>query len=229
MERYTRFARYYDRLSAEFVYRVGRRAGVTDLGLRPGDRVFDLGCGTGLNLPLLRDAVGSGAAGEDDGRIVGLDRAAAMVEVARRKTVRNRWPGVTFVRADATDRDLLDCHRDVLRPGSFDAAIASYALSLMPHWQRAFSAMLSLVRDGGRICVVDMQLPTESAWILGPAILRPAARLACRLGGADIEARPFLAVEQHTQDVIARSIRAGHIQVRTGTVRHDPAHPDRDG
>ena len=57
--RYTVSARFYDILSLEWpVYRAGRVTAIGAMGLLPGMRVLDLGCGTGLNHPLLVDAVG---------------------------------------------------------------------------------------------------------------------------------------------------------------------------
>jgi len=47
--RYRAVARLYDVISAEPVYRVGRRLGIAQLELAPGDVVVDVGCGTGLS------------------------------------------------------------------------------------------------------------------------------------------------------------------------------------
>lgn len=203
MARYTFIAPLYDLLSAEPVYRAGRRAAIADLGLTPGMRVLDLGCGTGLNLPLLHDAVG------ESGAIVGVDRSESMLAVAAVKATSNHWQSARFVcsEAAAVNGALAD-------EPPFDALIASYVLSLIPDWETVWSAAVSLVRDGGRVSVVDMQLPTGRA-----RILSPLARLACLVGGSDINARPFTVVERTAHDVIARDLRGGHVQVRTGTVR----------
>jgi SAM-dependent methyltransferase len=94
--RYDVTARFYDVMSLErAVYRAGREAGIAALGLRRGDRVLDVGCGTGLNLPLLRDAVGP------SGVVVGLDASAAMLRQARARIRRHGWTNVTTVLADA--------------------------------------------------------------------------------------------------------------------------------
>ena len=51
------------------------------LALAPGERVLDVGCGTGVFLPLLAEAVGP------SGRVVGLDQAPAFVDQARERTL----------------------------------------------------------------------------------------------------------------------------------------------
>ena len=78
--RYGPGAQFYDILSLECpVYRVGRSRAIKLMGLKPGDRVLDIGCGTGLNFQLLRDKVGP------QGHVVGVDASAAMLAQARNR------------------------------------------------------------------------------------------------------------------------------------------------
>lgn len=78
---YGRFARVYDALSAEPVYRVGRERAIPALGLKEGSRALDIGCGTGLNFPLLLSTVGR------HGHVVGVDQSHQMLKIARQKTI----------------------------------------------------------------------------------------------------------------------------------------------
>ncbi len=205
MARYTRSAAWYDVLSAEPVYGAGRRHAIPALGLQSGDRVLDIGCGTGLNLPLLLEAVG------ESGQVVGVDRSPQMLAMARRKTVRRPPGNVLLVQADA---ERLDPHAvsSSTRPARpFDAVLFTYSLSLMGDWRGAWQRASSLVRPGGRAAIVDMEPP--HGWA---RLLAPAARLACRLGGADINARPWTVLDTTATDVQSWSLRGGHVQVRVG-------------
>jgi len=93
----------------------GVRAGcVRALDLEPGDTVVDFGCGPGVNLPALREAVGP------EGRVVGVDLTGPMLDRARRRVRRRGWENVELVRADATDPPI----RDV------DAALSTFVTSL---------------------------------------------------------------------------------------------------
>lgn len=65
-----------------------RREAVRLLNLQPGDTVLDLGCGTGLSLPLLAEAVGSG------GRVIGLEPCPEMMGVARERVANGSWSQV---------------------------------------------------------------------------------------------------------------------------------------
>ncbi len=202
-ERYTVSARVYDVISGERpVYRAGRVVAVAGLRLTPGCSVLDLGCGTGLNHPLLVDGVGPA------GSVVGLDRSPQMLAQARRRATRHGWSQVQAVQADMVDG---------LGPAAdgsvgFDAVIATYTLSLVPRWERAWARALGAVRPGGRIAVVDLALPTGRG-----AMLSPLARLACALGGSDPHAHPWTALERDCTDVTAHSLWGGHVQVRVGT------------
>ncbi len=202
--RYRFLARGYDLTSGEPVYGVGRRIGMDLLGLKPGNVVLDLGCGTGLNFAGLQRRIGP------TGMIVGVDASPAMLAQAAARVRAQGWTNVALVCADAQSLDA-GTVRELAR-GGCDAAIATYALSLMPHWRDAWSALLGCVRDGARVSVVDMQVPEAAA------PLQVLARLACRLGGAEIDAHPWIAVETDCHDVTAGTAWAGHVQVRAGTL-----------
>ncbi len=80
----------------------------------------------------------------------------------------------------------------------------------MTDWPRAFDLALGCVRVGGRIGVVDMQLPSNP-------LVRPLARLAMAAGGAAPSAHPWTAVERECTSVTAAGFLAAHIQVRVGS------------
>lgn len=208
--RYGLGARWYDVLSGEkFVYRAGRVAGIDDLQLVEGDVVVDLGCGTGLNFPLLRDAVGAG------GAVIGIDLSTAMLDVARQRVRSRGWDNVRLIAADAAT---LDAHAigSVIGDGGADALISTYALSVMRDAApAAFRHATGLLRPGGTVCVVDMQPPT-GRW----RIFSPLARLACALGGADITARPWRLLDAVAVpgSLRRRVVRGGHIVAVTGSL-----------
>ena len=200
IRRYGLGAPLYDVVSMERpVYRAGRVAAIAGLRLRPGDRVLDVGCGTGLNFPLLVDAVGP------SGEVVGVDASPAMSRQARCRIVRSSWGNVTVVGGDAA---MLQS----LLTGPFDAVLFTYSLAVIDDWRRAWLQGLGLLRPGGRVAVVDTALPT-GAWRL----LRPLARLALFTGGVDASRQVWNVVHTDTVGASHRVLKGGHIHVAAGT------------
>src|SRR5438874_2458011 len=76
---YRRYAAVYDAVFGP-VLQPGRKAVVQALGLRPGDRVLEVGVGTGLSLPLY----------PRDVSITGIDVSREMLEKARGRVARKR-------------------------------------------------------------------------------------------------------------------------------------------
>ncbi|MFB6296832.1 MAG: class I SAM-dependent methyltransferase, partial [Halobacteriales archaeon] len=93
---YSRWAGAYDLLASRAPGIAAVRERSADaLALDAGDTVVEMGCGTGVNLPYLRERVGSG------GRVVGVDLAAGVLARADRRITRAGWANVSVLRGDA--------------------------------------------------------------------------------------------------------------------------------
>lgn len=210
MAKYTTIAPLYDLLSAEYpVYGAGRRRLAELLGLQEGQQVLDIGCGTGLNFPWLCERVTS------TGTVIGIDRSPTMLAQARGRAQRNGWTNVILIQADATELETPDTSARITSAGGralSDAALATYSLSLMGDWPSAWQSMWDLTTAQARLGILDMQKPTGFA-----AAFRPLAQLACRLGGSNIDAHPWTALEQDCTEALRDSLRGGHLQVRVGS------------
>ncbi|MFJ3759426.1 class I SAM-dependent methyltransferase [Streptomyces sp. NPDC090080] len=111
-------------------------AAVAELGLRPGDRVLDAGCGTGRALPPLRTAVGP------SGQVLGLDLTPAMLQAAVRA---GRHRDGRLVLADVAALPV--------RSESLDAVFAAGLIAHLPQPGRNLRELARVVRPGGRLAL----------------------------------------------------------------------------
>lgn len=121
-----------------------RKQAISALNLKPGDTVVDIGCGTGLNFPLLYEAVTS------SGKIIGVDLSDAMLDQARQTIVANQWANIQLVCADAAQYEF---------PSRVDAVVSTYTLILVPDCERVVSNARAALVPGGHLVVLDMSWP----------------------------------------------------------------------
>jgi SAM-dependent methyltransferase len=95
---YAAGAASYDERTDRFM--VFRRRVVDALDVRRGDLVVDVGCGTGLCLPLLQEKIGT------EGFIIAVDESRAMLNIARHRAERFGWSNVSFIMAPAAEVNL---------------------------------------------------------------------------------------------------------------------------
>jgi ubiquinone/menaquinone biosynthesis C-methylase UbiE len=124
-----------------------RRLAVQTLGLRPGDTVVDVACGTGQNFPLIEQAIGQ------EGRIVGIDLTDAMLAQAQQRIESNGWSNVHLVQADAAAFEF---------PAEADAVLSTYALTQVPGCGEVIAHGAAALSPGGRLAVLDLKLPDNA-------------------------------------------------------------------
>ena len=120
------------------VFHPGRKAAVRIANDRPGQRILEVGVGTGLSLPYFRP----------DSRVTGIDVSAEMLEKARRRTARLALDQVEGLH-------VMDAENLEFDDNSFDAVLALYVASVVPSPARFAAEMRRVCIPGGTIVVVN--------------------------------------------------------------------------
>lgn len=158
---YRRYANVYDAVFGP-VLQPGRKAVIDALGCKPGERVLEVGVGTGLSLPMYPDSV----------RITGIDLSSEMLERARARVARRRLGNVEgLLEMDAEKMDFADA--------SFDKVVAMYVVSVTDRPAQLLHELQRVCRPGGDIFIVNH---VRSDNPLVGAVEKSLARFANQLG-----------------------------------------------
>lgn len=153
-QRYNHIAKFiplFDRLF--FVPRGLRREAVVQLGLRLGDTVLEIGCGTGNSLQYLHDAVGP------TGHIFGVDISSGMLSRANELCNANHWHNVELHECDAVE---------YVAPVPLDGVLFTLTYNTIPHHRAVLQKVWEQLRFGGRLVIMDAKLPSG---VLGKLLL----------------------------------------------------------
>jgi len=143
------------------------------LALRGGERVLDVGSGTGVFEAQLREVLP-----DQDTHVVALDFIPEGLKLARgRSRPNDARAQVGFVAAD------LDAGPIPAKEGAFDAVIASLLLSYLRDPELALSEMRRVLRPGGRLVISSLTRDADfsRSWVHDEAALR-SGLAADRLG-----------------------------------------------
>ena len=135
---YDAAADHFDAEPLSFWDRHGRRT-VEFLNIAPGEKVLDVGCGTGAS------AIPAAIAAGPTGHVTGVDVAEKLLELAHAKAKQHRLTNTTFELSDMTELD----HPDQ----SFDAVISVFSVFFVEDMERLVSSLWRLLRPGGRLAV----------------------------------------------------------------------------
>jgi phosphatidylethanolamine/phosphatidyl-N-methylethanolamine N-methyltransferase len=134
---YDKLAKVYDFTFGPTLH-PGRLQAIQRMDIQAGERVLEVGVGTGINLPLYpRDCA-----------ITGIDFSSSMLEKARERAARKDVPhSVRIVQMDAADLRFAD--------GTFDIVYAPYLISVVPDPIKVAQEMRRVCRPGGRIIFLN--------------------------------------------------------------------------
>ena len=136
-------ARVYEKLAS--VYDVvfgptlhpGRLVARDRMGIRPGDRILEVGVGTGINTSLY----------PKNCHITGIDLSSSMLEKARERVAREELRNVRLLEMDAAQTTFAD--------DTFDIVYAPYLISVVPDPVKVAREMRRVCKPGGKIIILN--------------------------------------------------------------------------
>lgn len=134
---YDKLAKFYDYTFGPTLH-TGRVQAIQRMGIQAGDRVLEVGVGTGINLPLY----------PRDCSVTGIDFSSSMLEKARERAARKDVPrNVRLLQMDAADLKFAS--------DTFDVVYAPYVISVVPDPVKVAQEMRRVCRPGGRIVFLN--------------------------------------------------------------------------
>lgn len=127
------------------------------IGLQAGAQAIDLGCGPLGILDLLAERVGP------TGKVVGVDREARLLDMARTIVAERNLPNVELFQRNVTATGLPRAEADVVHE--------RLVLMMTPHTKSMLAEMVALTRPGGIVAVQDLDVvshicePEHPAWL----------------------------------------------------------------
>ena len=142
---YSDFAHLYDSVFGRaFVDREHEL--IESLNLRPGQRVLEVGVGTGISLDAYPPYV----------HVVGIDPSAGMLKQAREKARDNGWGHIEVRPGDALNLEFPD--------NSFDWVTTFHVMTVVPDPRRMMDEMVRVCKPGGGLALIN-HFASDRPWL----------------------------------------------------------------
>jgi ubiquinone/menaquinone biosynthesis C-methylase UbiE len=179
-----------------------RRDTVAALALKPGDTVIDLACGTGLNFPLLHNAVGA------SGKIIGVDISPEMLDQARRRVEKKGWRHIELVEADLNSY--------AFPPGTA-GMLSTFSMYLIPDPEDVVRRAAAALRPGGRLAFLDAKQPDRPpAWT---AVFPKWREQPFGINPKYLVQRPMDFIRRHMEEILYSEYYFGYLYLSVGARR----------
>jgi ubiquinone/menaquinone biosynthesis C-methylase UbiE len=198
LRQYRSRARIYD--LELFLFEPVRQRAIELLRLKNGDRVLDVGCGTGLSFTALEGLVGA------DGSIVGIEQSPEMLERARARADENSWKNLELIAASVEEAAI---------PFAFDAAIFHFTHDIM-RTPAALANVVGHLKPGARVVAAGLKWAPARTMPLNLFVWNAAMRSTSTLEGL---ARPWSHLEPLLTDLEVEYMLGGTVYVASGIVK----------
>jgi phosphatidylethanolamine/phosphatidyl-N-methylethanolamine N-methyltransferase len=169
---YEKLASVYDYVFGPTLH-AGRLQALQRMAIGPGDRILEVGVGTGINLALY----------PRDCKITGIDLSDSMLEKAHERVAKNGLRDVRLLQMDASALTFPD--------DSFDIVYAPYLVSVVPDPVQVAREMRRVCRRGGRIIILNHFRSSNALMSRGERLISP---LTVHIGfKSDLDLPAFLA------------------------------------
>jgi phosphatidylethanolamine/phosphatidyl-N-methylethanolamine N-methyltransferase len=133
---YTKYSSVYDRIFSHFFFpRI--KIGINKSEISEGDRVIEVGVGTGISLSLYPGGC----------QVTGIDLTRKMLEKARAKKEKHKLDHVDLLEMDAENMTFDD--------NTFDHAVAAFVITVAPNPEKMVSEMKRVTKPGGNIVILN--------------------------------------------------------------------------
>lgn len=121
-----------------------RKKAINKLNLKPGYKVLDIACGTGLNFKPIEKIIGN------KGKIIAIDYTKEMLKQAKKLIKKNKWNNIKLIKADAANIEL---------PGNyFNAIISTLGFSSIPDHKKALITAVNSLKKGKKLVMLEGKL-----------------------------------------------------------------------
>jgi phosphatidylethanolamine/phosphatidyl-N-methylethanolamine N-methyltransferase len=169
---YGKLASVYDVVFGPTLH-TGRLQALQRMAIQPGDRILEVGVGTGINTTLY----------PRDCQVTGVDLSESMLEKARERVARKGAANVRLLQMDAAHLRFAD--------SSFDIVYAPYLISVVPDPLAVAREMRRVCRPGGRIIFLNHFLSRNAMLSRMERLISP---LTIHVGfKSDLDLQAFLA------------------------------------
>jgi len=172
---------------------------IRELSLKSGDFVIELGCGTGLNFPLILEQIGP------EGRLVGIDITPEMLEIAKEKVHKNGWKNVELIESDVANYEF---------PEDINAVLATGLFGYIPEYDQVIKSISSALATGGHVAILDGKQPENLPKWLFSIVLKLGAPFGFTPEYFNVS--PWRAVKRYFEEITFRTRYGGMIYILSG-------------
>lgn len=133
---YSNYSNFYDLIFKQF-FLPRQKYVINQMGIRPDDKILDVGVGTGLSLPIYPKFC----------KVTGIDLSEKMLNKAHKKVRKYDLRNITLKQMDAMELQFED--------NTFDQVIASFVISVVPDPIRVISEMKRVCKNNCNLILIN--------------------------------------------------------------------------